>query len=193
MAFALFLPRGTLGYTQTMSAELAVRPLASWDAFALRLDRELLMLFLLRFIRRQAPQVEALNLEGEGEHLSLSASVRVAGMRLSLAAEIEEVRVKGGFLGFHLRTFKGPLGLAVPKFLLNIFARRVPLPVELDRESGVVLVDLRGRLPLGLEVEVQSLRLKAGDIEIALGPGRLAPPAPADVTDLKTAEPPLGI
>lgn len=176
-----------------MSAELAVRPLASWEAFTLRLDRDLLLLFLLRFIRRQAPQVEALHLAGEGERLSLSARVRMAGVSLNLAAEIEEIRVKGGFLGFHLRAFRGPLGFGIPRFVLNVFSHRLPFPVEMDRESGVVLVDLRGRLPLGLEVEVRGLRLHAGSIEIALGPGRLAPPTPPEVADSEAAEVPLGV
>ncbi|MFN3414337.1 MAG: hypothetical protein ACK42L_09785, partial [Thermoanaerobaculum sp.] len=173
-----------------MSAELAVRPLASWDAFTVRLDRDVLLVFLLRLIRRQAPQVEALNLEGEGERFSLTATVRAAGMALHLAAQIEEVRVKGGFLGFYLRTFKGPLGLGVPRFLLSMLFNRIPFPLEMDRQSGVVLVDLRGRLPMGLEVEVRHLRLHAGTIEIALGPGRLAPPAPPEAEEQEAPEAP---
>lgn len=176
-----------------MSDELAVRPLASWDACTVRLDRDVLLLFLLRLVRRQAPQVEALSVGGEGEHLSLTARVRMAGVTFNLGAEIEEVRVKGGFLGFYLRAVKGPLGVVVPRFLLNLISHRVPFPVEIDRQSGVVLVDLRGRLPLGLEVEVRGLHIHAGTIEISLGPGRLAPPAPPDDAEVETPEAPLGV
>lgn len=176
-----------------MSTELAVRPLASWDAFTVRLDRDVLLLFLLRLLRRQAPQVEELDLEGEGERLSLTARVRVGGVALNLGAEIEEVRVKGGFLGFYLRALKGPLGVAVPRILLHVLSRRIPFPVEIDRQSGVVLVDLRGRLPMGLDVEVRNLRFHAGTIEIALGPGRLAPSPPAEAADMAAPEAPLGV
>lgn len=182
-----------LGYTPSMGRDLAVRPLASWNAFTLRLDRDVLLLFALRLLRRQAPQVEDLALEGEGERLRLKSKVRVAGVAVGIAVEVEEIRVKGGLLGFHLRAIKGPLGLGVPRFLFDLLSRRLPLPVELDRESGVVLVDLRGRLPLGLEVEVRHVRLHAGTIEIALGPGRLAPPAPPEVEDLETPEAALGV
>ncbi len=176
-----------------MSAELAVRPLATWDAFTVRLDRDVLLLFLLRLLRRQAPQVEDLTLDGEGDRLSLTAKVRVAGVVFNFGAEIEEVRVKGGLLGFLLRVVKGPLGVAVPKFLLNALSHRLPFPTEFDRQSGVVVVDLRGRLPLGLEVEVRNLRVHNGAIEIALGPGQLAPPTPPEVGNVEASEETIGV
>lgn len=176
-----------------MSGNLTVRPLASWEPFTLRLDRDLLVLFALRFLRRHAPQVEDLSLEGADERLLLRARVRVAGLSTSVSAVLEEIRVKGGLVGFGLGQLRGPLGIGVPRFLVDLVARRLPVPVEVDRENGVVVVDLRGRLPLGLELEVRGVRLHGGNLEIALGPGRLVPPAPPAIEDLEASEPPPGV
>lgn len=176
-----------------MSAKLAVRPLASWDPFSLRLDRELLVLFASRLVHRQAPQVDGLTLEGEGERLLVGIRVRLAGIPASLRLGIEEIRMRGGILGFCLQQVRGPLGLGVPRFLVDLVAKRLPFPVEFDRHSGVVVVDLRGRLPLGLELEVRGVRLSGGTLEVALGPGCVAPPAPADVEDPRQSEPPASV
>lgn len=176
-----------------MSASLALRPLASWDPFVLRLDRDLLVLFALRLLQRHARQVEALALNGEGDRLLVEVTFRVAGVAAPARLAIEEIRMKGGILGFRLQQLRGPLGLGVPRVLVGILAKRLPLPVEFHRDSGVVVVDLRERLPLGLELEVREVRVAGVCLEVVLGPGRLTFPVPTEVEDLVAPEPPAGV
>lgn len=172
-------------------ATLAKRPLASWEPFTLRVDKEVMLTFLRRMLVAKAPQIRDLELSGSGDRLLLRLSLRLGPVCFKAEVELEELRLKGGFFGCRLRSLRGPLHLAVPSILLRTLFRRLPLETTWDPSERVLLVDLRPILPGGLDVNVQDVELANGILAISLGEGFLAPPLPQ--MERSEEEPPLGV
>lgn len=174
-----------------MSTALAVRPLASWNAFTVRLDRDLLLLFAKRALAKRAPELRDLDLTGHGDRLLVQGRAAVGGVSVRFSLEVEEIRFKGGFLGFRLGALRGPLGISLPRFLVGVVSRHLPFPAHWDGADRILLFDLRRVLPEGFDIEVRDVRMVANTLEIHLGPGRLTPPVPS--FEAEASEPPLGV
>lgn len=172
-------------------ATLARRPLASWEPFTLRVDKEIMLTFLRRMLTTRAPQIRDLELFGSGDRLLLRLSLRLGPVCFKAEVELEELRLKGGFFGCRIRALRGPLHLAVPAVLMPALFRRVPLETTWDPSERVLVADLRPVLPKGLDLQVQDVQLTNGALVISVGSGFLAPPLP----QVETAEEelPLGV
>jgi len=168
-----------------------MRPLASWEPFVLRLDKEVLVTFLRRMAAAKAPQLEDLALSGRGDRLKLNLVLRLGGIRLHAALEVEELRLKAGFFGSRLVSLRGPLGIGVPSVLLGMLFRRLPVEASWDPQDRVLVLDLRRLLPAGVDVTVEDVRLTDGFLEVHLGSGTLAPPLPG--AEPLEEEPPPGV
>ncbi|MCX7894854.1 MAG: hypothetical protein N2447_02725 [Thermoanaerobaculum sp.] len=176
-----------------MSEHLALRPLASWEPFLLRLDRDLLVEFTCRLLQRRGAPVEEVQLEGQGDQLILAVRVRWHGLTPAVRVKLEELQLVGGFLGCRLVQVQGPLGLGLPNLLLGVVLKRLPIPASWDHKEKILLVDLRGVLPAGLALEVRRVHLRGPSLELYLGPGRWVPPSPVIAEETEVFSHPLGI
>jgi len=168
-----------------------MRPLASWEPFVLRLDKDVLLTFARRMAAAKAPQLEDLALSGQQDRLALDLLLRVAGVRIHAALEVEELRFRAGFLGCRLVSLRGPLGIGVPPVVLGMLFRRLPLEATWDPRDRVLVLDMRRLLPAGVDLTVEDVRLADGFLEVHLGPGTLAPPLPEP--EPVEEEPPPGV
>lgn len=174
-----------------MSDKLARRPFACWDPFIVRVDIALLRTFLLRLGTAKMPALQELHVGGQGDRLRVRLCLRLAGLPFTAQMELEELRMRGGLLGFRLLTLRGPLGLPAPSILLSQLFRRLPVDVRWDATERIVLVDLRSRLPAGLELTIENVTVEGNSLAIHLGAGSLHPPLPE--LESEAEEPPAGV
>ncbi len=169
-----------------MSSSLQPRPLVIWDAFTLRLDLDMLELWLNRELPPKVDAIERLRVGGDGEIVELSADLELKGFPARVTVRLRDLRLYRRFVGAFVESVHGPLGIRLPIGIVAHFLDKVPAGlVRLDEDDRVLLVDLQRWLPLGIDVRVRSARCVGRWLELELAPGSVAPrlTAPAPPTD----------
>ncbi len=156
-----------------MAMPVGAIPLLRWDSTCVSVSLDRINQQLAQLIS-EVDEVEQLLLVGVGDHLRFTATVRYKGMRLPLALEARETRLRHRRLGFrivHLRTLAHvtvPLAI-VARVLERLLGHRQ----RFDRDSRIVLVDLREWLPPEVELAVAEIRVRDRFVVLELEPGRL--------------------
>jgi hypothetical protein len=159
-----------------MSTGLVSRKLAHWDAFTLRIDLDMLELFVNRELIRRVPALRSVHLEGDGDTLEITVTAAWHDLPAMLQARVTELRVYRQFLGCKVVGVRGPLGVPLPMSVVGLLVRRLSRGmVTLDRNDRILLVDLRPHLPDGVELHVQHARCDGRWLNIELGPGSVTP------------------
>ncbi len=158
-----------------MTSELALRPLVRWDGFALQVDLDMVELIANRELARHDSAVRHVGLTGEGETLEIHLEAALKGVPARLSASVSELRVHRRFFGCRVEALHGPFGLPLPIGLAGTVARRLaPDLLRFDPEDHILLVDLRGFLPEGLEVRVADVRCAGRWLSVELAGGSVA-------------------
>lgn len=167
-----------------MSSALAPRPLFTWDAFSLRLDLDMLELWLNRELPPKVDAIESLRVAGDGEVVELSAQLELKGFPARLSVRLRDLRLYRRFAGAYVESVHGPFGIRLPIGIVAHFLDKVPAGlVRLDEEDRILLVDLQRWIPHGIDMRVKGTRCVGRWLELDLAPGalapRLTPPAPS--------------
>jgi hypothetical protein len=158
-----------------MTSELALRPLVKWDGFALQIDLDMVELVANRQAAAASPMIRHVGVTGEGEMLQVHLEVAVKGVPARLSATVSELRLHRRFFGCRIEALHGPFGLPLPIALAATVARRLaPGILRFDPEDHILLVDLRGILPEGLEVRVADVRCAGRWLTVDLAGGSVA-------------------
>jgi len=166
-------------------SSLVRRPLVRWDGLVFRVDLDMVEVLFARELRTHDAPVRRLQLGGMGEVVRVDLELTLKGFPARIAAELEEIRIYRGFLGCRVRSLRGPMNLPIPLSLAAWGLARAGHPdIRLDTEDGVLLVDIRRRLPSILDLHLSSVQVVARELRLSLGPGRLFPPP----TELSTAD-----
>jgi len=163
-----------------------MRPLVRWDGFVLHVDLDIVELVANRALEARDTPIRRVLVEGEGNVLTLRVTAAWKGLPAQLSARISELRLHRRRFGCRLESLHGPMGLPLPIELVGFLVRRLGSEIiDFDTEDRILLVDLRGHLPEGIEVRVQDVQCRGRWLEITLAGGSLAAAlaAPAMVGD----------
>jgi hypothetical protein len=158
-----------------MESSLLPRPLLTWDEFCLRIDLDILELWLNREVAGDAKALREFRLAGHDETVELRVKIAVEGFPAWLSARLSELRVYKAMLGCHVETLRGPLGIPAPLSLVaSLLRRHAAQWARLDADDRILLVDLRRWLPASLHLHVQAVRCIGRWLELELAPGTFA-------------------
>jgi len=158
----------------------------TWDEFSLRVDLDILELWLNRTVTDADGVLRELRVAGDGGAVELRARIAVEGMPMWLSARLTELRVYKAMLGCRVERVGGPVGMRMPVSLVASLLRRYASRwARLDADDRILLVDLRRWLPASLHLHVQDARCSGRWLELEIAPGTFAlslasPLAPAD-------------
>jgi hypothetical protein len=165
-------PRG--GYTATMEFGIVQRPLLTWDEVNVRIDLDMLELWLNRTVPQQVAEIRRVQFLGTDHGLDLIGDLDLRGFPVRVTAHLRELRLYRRFFGCKVEAIQGPLGLPVPLSLVASLVEKVPdRLVRLDRLDRILLVDLRRWLPSWLDLRILDARCLGRWLELAVAPGLL--------------------
>jgi hypothetical protein len=158
-----------------MGSSLLPRPLLTWDEFCLRIDLDILELWLNREVAGADKALREIRFAGTGDVIELRAKLAVEGVPTWLSARLSELRIYKAMLGCHVESLRGPLGIPVPVGLVaSLLRRHAAQWARLDADDRILLVDLRRWLPAALHLHVQDVRCAGRWLELELAPGTFA-------------------
>ena len=158
-----------------MESTLLPRPLFTWEEFCLRVDLDILELWLNREVAGKVDALREFRFSGVGDTVELQVKVAVEGFPARLTARLAELRVYKAKLGCQVRGVSGPLGIPIPISLVaSLLRRHAAQWARLDTDDRILLVDLRRWLPAALNLHVQEVRCNGRWLEIELAPGSFA-------------------
>jgi hypothetical protein len=158
-----------------MESTLLPRPLLTWEEFCLRIDLDILELWLNREVAGKVEALREFRFAGEGDTVELQVKVAVEGFPARVAVRLAELRVYKAMLGCHVRSVSGPLGIRLPVSLVaSLLRRHAARWAQLDADDRILLVDLRRWLPAALHLHVQDVRCNGRWLELELAPGSFA-------------------
>ncbi len=158
-----------------MSSSLLPRPLLTWEEFCLRIDLDILELWLNRTVAGKTGALREFRFAGTGGDIELRVKVAVDGFPAWLTARLSELRIYKAMLGGRVDRVGGPLGIPVPISLVaSLLRRHAARWARLDADDRILLVDLRRWLPASLHLHVQEVRCNGRWLELELSPGSFA-------------------
>jgi hypothetical protein len=158
-----------------MGSSLLPRPLLTWEEFCLRIDLDILELWLNREVAGRTEALREVRLAGEGDTLVLEVRLAVEGFPTRVAVRLAELRLYKAMLGCQVRGVSGPLGIPLPVGLAASLLRRYAARwATLDADDRILLVDLRRWLPAALHLHVQDVTCSGRWLELGLAPGSFA-------------------
>lgn len=163
-----------------MPTALTRRPLLTWQGFQIRVDLDLVELFVARQASGGNSPIRRLHLGGAGETVLVEAELALKGLPARMVVELTEVRLYRGFLGCRVAGVRGPMGVPVPLSLVAwAVSRFAPRSLRLDADDRVLLYDLRGHLPPELELSLRRVQVEGRFLLLIVGSGAMSlPPAP---------------
>jgi len=158
-----------------MASTLLPRPLLTWEQFCLRIDLDMLEVWVNREIAGRIEALRELRFAGGGGTLAIRAKVAVEGLPAWVSVRLSGLRLYKAMLGGHVERIGGPAGIPVPVSLAASLLRRFAAEwVSLDGEDRILLVDLRRWLPASLHLHVQEVRCNGRWLELELAQGSFA-------------------
>ena len=159
-----------------MTAPAPPRALLSWDRFALRIDLDALQTVVNQQLEGRSLPVRRADISGRGDELDARVDLAWKGLPARVSVRVAEVRFRRRFLGCRILAVHGPVGIPVPLALLApMIARFGPSTVHFDASDGILIVDLRGQVPPGVELQVSGVRCRGRQLELELAPGSWTP------------------
>ena len=153
-----------------MDTALLLTPLVRWDGLHLVFNLKMVE----RWLQRQLAGVEMVGdlvLTGAGDGLRLDAKVTWKGLRIPVALELAEIRLRHRRLGLrmrHLRPGGVPLHRGIVEAVLDHLDQDL---VTVIRGQGIVIVDLRRWIPAEVAVSVRTVQATRDYLHLWLGPG----------------------
>lgn len=153
------------------------RPLVRWDGLVLRLDLDMVELLAARELRGREAPVRRLQVGGAGEVVRVEVELTVKGLPARVAAELEEIRLYRGFFGCRISSLRGPMNVPLPLSLVAwLIARSGQHDVRLDTEDGILLADLRKRIPPILDFHLSGVQILGRELRLTLAEGSVSMP-----------------
>jgi len=160
------------GTLSAMSSSLLPRPLLTWEEFCLRIDLDILELWLNREVAGKTEALRVFRLAGIGDVVELRVKLAVEGFPAWVSARLSELRIYKAMLGCHVESVRGPLGIPLPVGVVaSLLRRHAAQWASLDADDRILLVDLRRWLPASLHLHVQDVRCAGRWLELELAPG----------------------
>lgn len=165
------------------------RPLLSWDPLVLRIDLDAVQIVVNQQLTARNVALRDVRLGGADESLVLNGVLRLKGVPTRLLARLADLRIHRRFFGCRIEGLRGPLGLPLPLALLAAALDGLADGrVRFASDDGILTVDLRDRIPPGLDFAVVDVRCLGRQLIVSLAHGAWTPTTsdlllPADSSD----------
>ena len=150
-------------------------PLARWDGLHVVVSLPLLERYLADLLQR-LPQLQQLQLGGEGDTLRVRGTVVWKHLSASLQLELGEFRLKHRILGFRVRRIRTLGSVRLPRAALEAVLERLD-HVTVLRGEGIVIVNLQEWIPPEVSLSVLTMQVSGSSLHLWLGPGSVAVPS----------------
>jgi hypothetical protein len=148
--------------------------LLRWDGLHLVIGLDVLQVHLDRLMRR-SDRVTNLTLEGREDTVRVFATVAWKGVSSRASLDLSEIRLKHRILGFRMRRLTVFGGLRIPRRAIEAAIQAVdPEGITVFSGDGIVVVDLRGRLPAELDLSVLTVQSTKRALHVWFGSGGLS-------------------
>jgi len=152
---------------------LEEQALLQWDGFHLAMN--------LGVLERKIQEallginmVSDVHLSGWADVVLLEATLHWKGLSTRVRIEIREIRLRFRRLGFRLGKMKILGGMRIPRSAIESIVEKAGGEfVRVFRGAGIVVVDLRDKIPPELELRLLTIQVSQRKLEIWLGPGLL--------------------
>lgn len=163
----------SLAYTCSV-IDLLTPPLARWDGLHLAVDLEHLQRLANEFLSSR-DELRDLRLAGRGDALAAEVTVVWKGVPARVGLEVAEIRLRHRHLGFRMRRLRALGGVPVPRSAVELALKAFDNPLlSVFVGQGIVVVDLRPRLPEALNLQVLTVQGTRRSLHVWFGPGSLA-------------------
>jgi hypothetical protein len=109
-------------------------------------------------------EIQDLLIEPEGGRLGVMVTLKKARIPVKLRSHFTSLRLKDGFVGFHIDDLVAFGFLPIPNWLLRRVVTRLP--------ERVVVINLRSFLPEELSVQIREVTCEAGEMRFVFGPSQ---------------------
>lgn len=143
-----------------------------WEGLVVALDSTTLNTIVRKALAK-VPEVRNLLIEPEFGRLGVTVTVKKKGVPLPLRSHFTSIRLKDGFLGFHVDDLVVFGFLPIPNWLLRRIAVRLPYgSTFFYPDERVVVIDLNAFLPEDLTVNVREVLCENGEMRFVFGPSQ---------------------
>jgi uncharacterized protein YpmS len=143
-----------------------------WEGLVVVLDATTLNTVVRKALAK-VPEVRKLLIEPEDGRLGVTVTVKSKGVPVPLRSHFTSIRLKDGYLGFHVDDLVAFGFLPIPNWLLRRIALRLPYrSVFFFPEERVVVIDLNAFLPEDLTVNVREVLCENGEMRFVFGPSQ---------------------
>jgi uncharacterized protein YpmS len=143
-----------------------------WEGLVVVLDATTLNTVVRKALAK-VPEVRNLLIEPEDGRLGVTVTVKSKGVPVPLRSHFTSIRLKDGYLGFHVDDLVAFGFLPIPNWLLRRIALRLPYrSVFFFPEERVVVIDLNAFLPEDLTVNVREVLCENGEMRFVFGPSQ---------------------
>jgi len=143
-----------------------------WEGLVVVLDATTLNTALRKVLLR-VPEVRAILVEPEDGRLGLTIKLKKRRIPLPLRSHLGSIRLKDGFLGFHVEDLTAYGFLPIPNWLLGKIVARMPEGVAFFYpEDRIIVLNLNSFLPEELSVNVRDVVCENGEMRLVFGDGQ---------------------
>jgi hypothetical protein len=129
---------------------------------------------------RRSNRMTDLSLEGREDTVRVHATVAWNGLSARASLDLTEIRLKHRYLGFRMGRLTVLGGLRIPRRAIEAAIVAVdPESIRVFSGSGIIVVDLRGKLPAELDLSVLTVQSTERLLHVWFGAGGITDvPAP---------------
>ncbi len=127
----------------------------------------------VRKVMQRVPDVQDVHIEPENGRLGLTLTLARKPIPVPLRSHLTSIRLKDGFLGFHVDELVAFGCVPIPSWLLKRIVNRQPRGAALFYpDSRVVVIDLNTFLPEELTLNVRDVICENSEVKFVFGPSR---------------------
>lgn len=142
-----------------------------WEGLVIAIDATTLNTVIRRALRK-VKELDEILIEPEDGRLGLTVRVR-KGIPMLFRGHLTSLRLKDGFLGFHIDDLKAFGFLPIPNWLLRkVVERQPPGRAFFYPDDRVVVVNLGTVLPPELSVQIREVVCENGEMRFVFGPSQ---------------------
>ena len=142
-----------------------------WEGLVVVLD-SMTLNTVVRKALSKLPEIRNLLIEPDNGKLGVTLTVKRRGVPVPLRSHFTSIRLKDGFLGFHVDDLVAFGFVPIPNWLLRRIVVHLPQQATFFYpDERVVVINLNSFLPEDLLVNIREVLCENGEMRFVFGPG----------------------
>jgi hypothetical protein len=142
-----------------------------WEGLVVVLDATTLNTVVRKALAK-VPEVRHILIEPEDGRLGVTVKLKAKGVPVPLRSHFTSIRLKDGFLGFHVDDLVAFGFVPIPNWLLRRIVVRLPQGATyFYPEERIAVINLNSFLPEDLLVNIREVLCENGEMRFVFGPG----------------------